>query len=307
MCLYPKLIFNRKYLPSAKNGGNPPQLVNEKVKYVPIGCGWCIECRKKKANEWRLRLSIENANNTNGIFVTFTISDEYFEELIEAAGGSVEPADIAKIAVRRFCERWRKKFKKSIKHFFVSELGENTSRLHLHGIIFTAEEKETIRNIWKYGHIFCGYCNQNTINYVTKYILKFDAKHADFKPTILVSPGLGKAYISEDNKIIHKFRNEKTKEHTDICGHKIGLPIYYRNYFFNEDEREKLWLNRIEKCERYILGTKYSTKNLEEIKYFYKCLATAQEYNDSLGYKNYGEEWKKEYYRSVNQIVNKFK
>ena len=56
---------------------------------------------------------------------------------------------IATLAVRRFLERWRKKYKKSVRHWLVTELGQkNTEHLHLHGIIWT-DKGEEINKIWK--------------------------------------------------------------------------------------------------------------------------------------------------------------
>ena len=49
MCLYPRLIENRKYRANGKNGGVIPAIVDHRTRYVPIGCEVCIECRKQKA------------------------------------------------------------------------------------------------------------------------------------------------------------------------------------------------------------------------------------------------------------------
>ena len=47
-------------------------------------------------------------------------------------------------------------------------------------------------------------------------------------------------------------------------GGKLNLPIYYRNKLFTEDqrEREKLFLDKIEKGIVYVLGTKIDLKTL---------------------------------------------
>jgi hypothetical protein len=39
MCLYPKLIKNRKYVANKKNGGNIPVPSDKRVLMVPVGCG----------------------------------------------------------------------------------------------------------------------------------------------------------------------------------------------------------------------------------------------------------------------------
>ena len=48
MCLYPRLIKNRKYIANKKNGGNIPPVSDLRVLVVPVGCGKCIECKNKR-------------------------------------------------------------------------------------------------------------------------------------------------------------------------------------------------------------------------------------------------------------------
>ena len=48
MCLYPKMVKNPKYKPNKKNGGIIPAVYDNRVLAVPIGCGRCMECMKKK-------------------------------------------------------------------------------------------------------------------------------------------------------------------------------------------------------------------------------------------------------------------
>ena len=57
MCLYPKLISNKKYTANKKNGGNIPPILDNRVLLVPVGCGKCMECLKQKAREWQIRMS----------------------------------------------------------------------------------------------------------------------------------------------------------------------------------------------------------------------------------------------------------
>ena len=48
MCLYPKLILNRKYLPNKKNGGIPPKCPDERLRYVTSACGNATNVENKK-------------------------------------------------------------------------------------------------------------------------------------------------------------------------------------------------------------------------------------------------------------------
>ena len=122
-----------------------PNYEDERVLYVPVGCGKCIECRNQKKRNWQIRLHEEIKEDLTGKFVTLTFSEEELNKLCNETN-TTESNAVATIAVRRFLERWRKEFKKSVKHWLITELGhENTERIHLHGILFTNENEEKIR------------------------------------------------------------------------------------------------------------------------------------------------------------------
>ena len=84
--------------------------------------------------------------------------------------------EIATKAIRLCLERIRKQTSKSIKHWFITELGhEKTERLHLHGIVWGIGTDKLITDKWNYGITFTGFfVNEKTINYITKYMLKVD-------------------------------------------------------------------------------------------------------------------------------------
>ena len=80
MCLYPKLILNRRYLPSKKNGGVTPVCTDERLRYVTAECGDCYECRRQKQRQWQVRMQEELRENPNAYFMTLTIDDKSFNE-----------------------------------------------------------------------------------------------------------------------------------------------------------------------------------------------------------------------------------
>lgn len=137
MCLYPRFIKNPRYRVT-KGKYDFGAITDERAKYVPIGCGNCIECRQQKAREWQTRLHEELKITNYAYFVTLTFSNESLEELAkELECKEPDTNGVATIAVRRFLERWRYKYKKSVRHWLITELGhENTERIHLHGILF---------------------------------------------------------------------------------------------------------------------------------------------------------------------------
>ena len=111
MCLYPKLIPNPKYRTSKKRGYYKPSPHDARVNYVPVACGKCYECRKKKAREWRIRLAEEIRHNKS-YFVTLTIDDDNLEILkneLEVKSVKGNENNIATLALRKFLERCRKK------------------------------------------------------------------------------------------------------------------------------------------------------------------------------------------------------
>ena len=158
------------------------------------------------------------------------------------------------MAVRRFLERWRKKYKKSVRHWLITELGHNgTNRVHLHGVIFT-NNPEDIEKIWSYGWVFIGdYVNNATINYIVKYVTKIDLVHKNFVGKILCSKGIGSNYLNRLDSKYNLFNDTETREYYKTReGLKLSLPIYYRNKLYSDDERERLWLNLLDKEERWV-------------------------------------------------------
>ena len=162
MCLYSKLVDNPKYKANKKNGGVIPAVRDIRHKYVPISCGQCIECCKRKARDWKVRLSIEIKHQPACSMVTLTFSpDSLYELMIEIQNIDKENGIIPRIgydmdnaictlAVRKFYERWRKEHKKTLRHWLITELGhDNTEHVHLHGIVWS-KDLDKIEKHWKH-------------------------------------------------------------------------------------------------------------------------------------------------------------
>lgn len=309
MCLYPKLIKNPKYKPNKKNGGQVPPVSDSRTLYIPVGCQKCMECKKQKARQWQVRLSEEIKTDTSGKFVVLTFSDESIQKLKEISSG-IEgyelDNEIAKIGMRRFLERWRKKHKKSVKHWCVTELGqERTENIHIHGIIFT-DEIEDIKSLWQYGIVFIGgYVNESSVAYMTKYVNKIDPIHQEYNPKILTSAGIGSDWINGQEAIRNRYKEGGTNEsYTYRTGLKGNLPTYYRNKIYTEEEREKLWIKKIEEKVRYVNGFKIDISNGEE--QYWRSIEHARKKNARLGYGNNEDNWeRKQYERDRRNMLTK--
>ena len=269
MCLYPTFFKNPKYKPNKKNKGKPPICTDRRLFYIPAKCGCCIECRKEKQREWRVRLEEELRSNF-GYFTTLTISPEGIKDIEEKTGLNWEenPNEIATKALRLFLERVRKETKKSIKHWCVTELGEKRDRIHLHGIFFGQKSAELIRKHWKYGFVFIGdYCNTRSVNYMSKYMLKVDIKHPTFKQIVLASAGIGSGYFDRMAYLWQKqnYKNINVATYTFRNGTKMAMPKYYKNKIFTEKERERMWINNLNRGLLWIYGEKVKANDWKTI------------------------------------------
>jgi hypothetical protein len=329
MCLYPRLIPNKRFTATKKNGGNIPAVLDNRTLYVPKKCGKCMECRKQISRDWKARLTEEIKETQEMTFVTLTFSTEALIELNQVVQADTKNElfilkhftadikskekqerriknkqegygldnEICTLAVRRFTERWRRDTGKTIKHWLITELGNKQyEHVHLHGLIYS-KDIERIRKKWQYGFIYGGkYVNERTINYIVKYVYKTDAKHKYYTPIILNSKGIGASYIKRNIDIQNnKYNGEKTNEtYKTRSGHKIGLPTYYRNKIYTDEQKEQLWINKLNKNERYVDGQKIDISNGEEE--YYNALKAAQAKSKALGYENDETNWKRKYY-----------
>lgn len=304
MCLYPKLIKNRKYEPNKKNGGIPPKPKDNRVLLVPVKCGKCMECRKAISREWQVRLQEEIKHDNTAKFVTLTFNEEELWKLQQELGAQADSNTIATCAIRRFLERWRKSTKKSVKHWLITELGHsNTERIHVHGLLFATSSNEDITSLWKYGIAWIGsYVNTKTINYIVKYVTKLDNAHEGFQGKIHCSPGLGRNYNKSFNAQKNEYKAEKTDETYKLSnGTKVALPVYYRNKIYTEEEREKLWIEKIDKGKRFVNGVKIDIRTRKGRNHYYRALDEAQRLNRMMGYGD--RTWTKKKYEASRTIL----
>ena len=81
-------------------------------------------------------------------------------------------------------------------------------------------------------------------------------------PKIMCSAGIGKKWTEGMGAERAKYVPHGTlEEYRGVDGIIRGLPIYYRNIIYTEEEREKLWIEKLNKGERWIGGTCIKRKN----------------------------------------------
>lgn len=315
MCLYPRIMPNPKYKETKKNGGVIPAVLDKRAKAIPVGCQKCMECVKQRARGWQLRLLEEIKERKNGKFITLTLSNDSIWELIQEIKKPIIGYEldngIATIAVRRWLERWRKTHKKSLRHWLVTELGhQGTENIHLHGIVWTDEGRQEIDRTWKYGYIWPrserqwarGYVNNRTVNYVMKYVMKIDQKHREYKSIILTSPGIGGNYTESTRALDNRYKGKNTNEaYRTENGKKIAMPPYWRNKIYTDEEREKLWLQQLDKNERWVGGERVDiSEGMEE---YWNLLDYYREKNERLGYGTNEINWERQEYEKQRRMI----
>lgn len=212
---------------------------------IPVDCGVCVNCVNKYKSAWNFRLEQEfkymSLKELQRVYyVTLTMAPEWYSE----------SRSHLSLLVRRFLERYRKKFKKSIRHFLITERGEDENgehRIHFHGFFFELDHPELIWQLWAYGFVKVkplvqkGEIVRNYIGYVTGYITSFvdDVIIDKFdKPMVFCSKKLGIAYAIDAKNVAFHHQNDTLFPLTYSNNYKLrSLPRYLRNKVFTEKER----------------------------------------------------------------------
>lgn len=211
-----------------------------------VPCGKCPKCKLKRANAWIFRLLQEEKVHQNALFVTLTYSNENVP---------ITPKGFMTL-VKRDYQLFMKRLRyntgnKKIKYYACGEYGTTTWRPHYHAIMYDVTH-EQIEKAWTLGHIYVGTVTGASIGYTTKYICKDkrvplhgnDDRIPEFS---LMSQRLGKNYITPAKT---KWHIENNASYVVVeGGYKQPLPRYYRNFIFNEDQKQKInHLNQL-KCQ----------------------------------------------------------
>ena len=174
----------------------------------------------------------------------------------------------------------------------------------MHGIVWT-DEKEDIGKIWKYGKIWIGkYVSERTVNYIVKYVNKVDQKHKEYNSKIYASKGIGRGYLERKDAQRNIYKTGETIEtYKTREGIELALPIYYRNKLYSDDEKEKLWIEKLDKEERYVCGVKVDISEGEEK--YYKLLENKRIINKRLGYGDDEVNWERKKYEQERRNIKR--
>lgn len=226
---------------------------------VPVPCGRCAPCKKRRVSQWVFRLTQEEKISTSSHFVTLT----YDTESVPISPNGF--MTLHKPDLQNFFKRLRKLSPDAkIKYYAVGEYGSTNKRPHYHMIIFNVPNTQNFVDAWTLngkliGNVDIRQVNTNRMAYTMKYIDKppmprLFKRQDQVKEFPLMSKGIGSNYLSSASRKYHKQNLDKNYV-TGLDNHKIAMPKYYRDKILTDDERE---------LQRNIIQTQVEKLNMEE-------------------------------------------
>ena len=241
-CIIPRRIINPHYKKIAKE--NDEDVFNYEGRedfFIDVNCGRCINCIKSYMTMWRTRLMHEfeymtKEDRQNSWFITLTFKDDVLHN---------KDFDLYKCKYR-FIDRIRKKYGSTPRYWLVTEYGERTQRLHLHGLIFNCNfDIWKLSELWTYGFVQYRHLDDIAIKYVTSYITKGNedviVKPA-FRQRVFCSPGIGLNYCKDVVNINFHRKDGLFPILFNSSNMPIAMPRYYRQKLFTPDELEDMSL-----------------------------------------------------------------
>lgn len=214
-----------------------PFYIINKGQQIPVPCGRCPQCKRRRVSQWVFRLLQEELVSISSFFVTLTYDTEYLP-LNDRGFPTLIKSDFQK-----FMKRLRRAHvvgHKPIKYYACGEYGSKNRRPHYHAILFNSD-LDKIHDAWPFGSVHVGDVSNNSIAYVAKYIQKGTNK-APFPGAIpefsLMSKGLGKNYINPQTEKYHK--DDLSRNFVTTFGSfRVAMPRYYRDRILSDREKEE--------------------------------------------------------------------
>lgn len=230
---------------------NSPLYRQIKGSWMPLPCGRCPPCKKRRVDGWVFRLMQEDKVSTSAHFITLTYDPAH----VPISKNGFMTLD--KEEFPRFMKRLRKLTTNKLKYYACGEYGTQNKRPHYHAIVFNVPDSEMFFEAWKvdgkhFGQVVVGDVTGNSVAYTMKYIDKannsaglypgwrpFVGRDDRVKEFALMSKGMGKAYLTD--RIIRYHNDDLNRNYLTVDGgFKIAMPRYYKERIFDEDARAEM-------------------------------------------------------------------
>lgn len=232
-----------------------PYMVERKIYYnqgdrlVPVPCGKCPDCLKRRLASWSFRLEVESLNWEKQFFVTLTYDTDH----VPISENTFMTLD--KFALTNFFKRLRKEVGK-LKYYACGEYGTRNKRPHYHIILFGNSNltENDIISAWidpltksSFGDVYFGKVEPASIRYTVQYYDKGEWRKAHRRDDRLpefsrMSQGIGASFLTA-SQIKHFLENPEKGYIYDKEGRKIAIPRYYKNRLYDYLSSDKVVAN----------------------------------------------------------------
>lgn len=247
-CFEPRVVFNKT--------------LNEHLK---VPCGKCLYCLRLRQSQWVVRLTeMLRQNPGTSYFVTLTYAPENIPCDFDTGLMQVSKEHIKKLNADlrsrfqqgyfhaeydldtgHFSERLDLPKDLKFKFYLTSEYGPTGGQPHYHSVYYNLPDNRYLvtllfESVWKKGFVRVYEASENTIGYITKYLVNSkvcDTYDPDFqnRPFSLMSKGLGLSYV--DRMSSWHQADPLNRSNSVYHGKPSVMPRYWRERIFTEEQR----------------------------------------------------------------------
>jgi len=217
---------------------NPHFGIKGQNMYLPVPCGKCIPCLKKRAGHWSFRLEQETKISSSSCFLTLTYAPEHEPRTWK------NKLTLKKRDFQLFMKRLRKKCPTNkLKYYACGEYGDNfTKRPHYHVIMFNLPHSiinspNILNETWGLGNVDRGTTTIKSVRYVVGYMNKHEDEDPqerkerleweEIEPEFsLMSKCMGANFLTPQT--VKYYRDRKLTCIVIEDGKLLSMPRYYK-------------------------------------------------------------------------------
>lgn len=219
---------------------------SQKDRYVPVPCGKCPECLKRRSASWAFRLEKEAERHDTQYFITLTYNARH----IPLTGNKF--MSLRKRDLQLYFKRLRN-FNVPFKYYAVGEYGTNNKRPHYHFILFTSSDltPNNVMDAWLnpvskqlMGHVHFGKVESGSIRYTIQYYDKGEWKPVHARDDrerefSIMSKGLGSNFLTPQ-MVDHLIKNPDIQYLYGNDNTKLSIPRFYKKRIFQYQGTQKM-------------------------------------------------------------------
>jgi hypothetical protein len=242
----------------------------------------------KTSRDLELRLNYELNNFKNANFISLEINkqnQDYLKMLLLVKSKEENLQNITSLALKRYFERYRKKFKKYPKHCFIATYSYSTKSIYIHGVAFTPN-KQKLKDSWSFGsadikpiktpdyftNYFVNKYNQSKHNKINLYTSKYFGSDAQQSETAkIIKTKIIDLYPNEQFKQIPFSNGYFISKNSVIISKKRKNPVVLKTRTYNKNVYVTLYKNSKPKSYKvaYLMARTYLKLSRNE---YYKII-----------------------------------